>query len=162
MMIDKWKCMTFRAWLWFTITRPTISAPVIYWLHVWQNNPTVYSQTSMLHLVEAIFLSAIGKSYCCNYVYMKFKENHSTVTLEFWNVWWLWIHVLFFLTEDIFYVFLQDLFGKLRPNMSRYSSIEKLVAALVELEENERSAPVEQRHHIAGSGGFYHSYGRRR
>lgn len=41
-------------------------------------------------------------------------------------------------------MFLQDLFGELRPNMSRYSSIEELVAALVELEENERSAPVEK------------------
>ncbi|AQK72843.1 Regulator of nonsense transcripts UPF2 [Zea mays] len=39
---------------------------------------------------------------------------------------------------------IQDLFGELRPNMSRYLSIEELVAALVELEENERSAPVEK------------------
>ncbi|EES07187.1 hypothetical protein BDA96_04G237300 [Sorghum bicolor] len=39
---------------------------------------------------------------------------------------------------------IQDLFAELRPNMSRYSSIEELVAALVELEENERSAPVEK------------------
>ncbi|OEL33050.1 Regulator of nonsense transcripts UPF2 [Dichanthelium oligosanthes] len=38
----------------------------------------------------------------------------------------------------------QDLFAELRPNMSRYSSIEELSAALVELEENERSAPVEK------------------
>uniref|UniRef100_A0A804NTM6 MIF4G domain-containing protein n=1 Tax=Zea mays TaxID=4577 RepID=A0A804NTM6_MAIZE len=39
---------------------------------------------------------------------------------------------------------IQDLFGELRPTMSRYSSIEELVAALVEFEENERSAPVEK------------------
>ncbi|PUZ76674.1 hypothetical protein GQ55_1G309400 [Panicum hallii var. hallii] len=39
---------------------------------------------------------------------------------------------------------IQDLFADLRPNMSRYSSIEELNAALVELEENERSAPVEK------------------
>ncbi|KAL6633939.1 hypothetical protein ACP70R_026610 [Stipagrostis hirtigluma subsp. patula] len=39
---------------------------------------------------------------------------------------------------------IQDLFGELRPNMSRYSSIEELNAALVELEENERAAPIEK------------------
>ncbi|KAF8768867.1 hypothetical protein HU200_007431 [Digitaria exilis] len=39
---------------------------------------------------------------------------------------------------------IQDLFAEVRPNMSRYSSIEELNAALVELEENERSAPVEK------------------
>ncbi|KAL6899559.1 hypothetical protein ACP4OV_006217 [Aristida adscensionis] len=39
---------------------------------------------------------------------------------------------------------IQDLFSELRPNMSRYSSIEELNAALVELEENERAAPVEK------------------
>ena len=42
------------------------------------------------------------------------------------------------------YVSLQDLFADIRPNMSRYSSIEELNAALIELEENERSAPVEK------------------
>ncbi|KAG2660031.1 regulator of nonsense transcripts UPF2-like [Panicum virgatum] len=39
---------------------------------------------------------------------------------------------------------IQDLFADIRPNMSRYSSIEELNAALIELEENERSAPVEK------------------
>ncbi|KAG2652513.1 hypothetical protein PVAP13_1NG357700 [Panicum virgatum] len=39
---------------------------------------------------------------------------------------------------------IQDLFSDLRPNMSRYSSIEELNAALIELEENERSAPLEK------------------
>ncbi|TKW40460.1 hypothetical protein SEVIR_1G247700v4 [Setaria viridis] len=39
---------------------------------------------------------------------------------------------------------IQDLFAEIRPNMARYSSIEELNAALVELEENERSAPVEK------------------
>ncbi|AQK53766.1 Regulator of nonsense transcripts UPF2 [Zea mays] len=39
---------------------------------------------------------------------------------------------------------IQVSFGELRPTMSRYSSIEELVAALVEFEENERSAPVEK------------------
>jgi regulator of nonsense transcripts 2 len=96
-------------------------------------------------LVEAIFLSVIGKSYCCSYIYMKFKENHSTVHLN----------VELFDDSEYMYYFsrglrtyfmcsLKDLFGELRPNMSRYLSIEELVAALVELEENERSAPVEK------------------
>ncbi|KAK3158519.1 hypothetical protein QOZ80_2AG0138210 [Eleusine coracana subsp. coracana] len=39
---------------------------------------------------------------------------------------------------------IQDLFAELRPNMSRYSSIEELNAAIVELEEKERAAPVEK------------------
>ncbi|XP_062219731.1 LOW QUALITY PROTEIN: regulator of nonsense transcripts UPF2-like [Phragmites australis] len=39
---------------------------------------------------------------------------------------------------------IQDLFAELRSNMSRYSSIDELNAALVELEENERAAPVEK------------------
>ncbi|XP_062222688.1 regulator of nonsense transcripts UPF2-like isoform X2 [Phragmites australis] len=39
---------------------------------------------------------------------------------------------------------IQDLFVELRPNMSRYSSMEELNAALVELEESECAAPVEK------------------
>ncbi|XP_022744758.1 regulator of nonsense transcripts UPF2-like isoform X2 [Durio zibethinus] len=35
---------------------------------------------------------------------------------------------------------LQDLFAELRPNMTRYSSVEEVNAALVELEEHERAA----------------------
>ncbi|TVU29130.1 hypothetical protein EJB05_20682 [Eragrostis curvula] len=38
----------------------------------------------------------------------------------------------------------QDLFAELRPKMSRYSSIEELNAAIVELEESERAAPVDK------------------
>ncbi|GJN21643.1 hypothetical protein PR202_gb09138 [Eleusine coracana subsp. coracana] len=39
---------------------------------------------------------------------------------------------------------IQDLFAELRPNMSRYSSIEELNSAIVELEEKEHAAPVEK------------------
>ncbi|KAL7614468.1 regulator of nonsense transcripts UPF2 [Lactuca sativa] len=39
---------------------------------------------------------------------------------------------------------LQDLFGDLRPNMTRYSTIEEADAALVQLEEHERSG---EKHH---------------
>ncbi|CAI9091024.1 OLC1v1025941C1 [Oldenlandia corymbosa var. corymbosa] len=39
---------------------------------------------------------------------------------------------------------LQDLFAELRPNMTRYSSIEEVNAALVELEEHERFVATEK------------------
>ncbi|XP_044461483.1 regulator of nonsense transcripts UPF2 [Mangifera indica] len=39
---------------------------------------------------------------------------------------------------------LQDLFAELRPNMTRYSSIEEVNAALVELEEHERTVSTEK------------------
>ncbi|XP_010253476.1 PREDICTED: regulator of nonsense transcripts UPF2 isoform X2 [Nelumbo nucifera] len=39
---------------------------------------------------------------------------------------------------------LQDLFADLRPNMTRYSSIEEVNAALVELEEHERAVPTDK------------------
>ncbi|RWW30740.1 hypothetical protein GW17_00004673 [Ensete ventricosum] len=39
---------------------------------------------------------------------------------------------------------IQDTFADLRPNMTRYSSIEEVNAALVELEENERTASTEK------------------
>ncbi|XP_058081432.1 regulator of nonsense transcripts UPF2 isoform X2 [Magnolia sinica] len=39
---------------------------------------------------------------------------------------------------------IQDLFADLRPNMTRYSSIEEVNAALVELEEHERTASTEK------------------
>ncbi|XP_062092881.1 regulator of nonsense transcripts UPF2 [Humulus lupulus] len=39
---------------------------------------------------------------------------------------------------------LQDLFADLRPNMTRYSSIEEVSSALVELEEHERSLPSDK------------------
>ncbi|KAL5208454.1 hypothetical protein ABZP36_032889 [Zizania latifolia] len=39
---------------------------------------------------------------------------------------------------------IQDLFAELRPNMARYSSVEELDAALVELEESERAASVDK------------------
>jgi regulator of nonsense transcripts 2 len=47
-------------------------------------------------------------------------------------------------SEISLHFFLQDLFADIRPNMSRYSSVEELNAALVELEENERAVPVEK------------------
>ncbi|VAI46961.1 unnamed protein product [Triticum turgidum subsp. durum] len=39
---------------------------------------------------------------------------------------------------------IQDLFAELRPNMTRYSSIDELNSALAELEEHERAASVEK------------------
>ncbi|KAL9365459.1 hypothetical protein Peur_043332 [Populus x canadensis] len=39
---------------------------------------------------------------------------------------------------------LQDLFAELRPNMIRYSSIEEVNAALIELEENERTVSTDK------------------
>ncbi|OWM70144.1 hypothetical protein CDL15_Pgr025994 [Punica granatum] len=39
---------------------------------------------------------------------------------------------------------LQDLFAELRPNMTRYASIEEVNAALIELEEHERTASAEK------------------
>ncbi|XP_047081890.1 regulator of nonsense transcripts UPF2 [Lolium rigidum] len=39
---------------------------------------------------------------------------------------------------------IQDLFADLRPNMTRYSSIDELNSALAELEEHERAASVEK------------------
>ncbi|KAK6270895.1 hypothetical protein POUND7_007993 [Theobroma cacao] len=39
---------------------------------------------------------------------------------------------------------LQDLFAELRPNMTRYSSMEEVNAALVELEEHERTASTDK------------------
>uniref|UniRef100_A0A803P209 MIF4G domain-containing protein n=1 Tax=Cannabis sativa TaxID=3483 RepID=A0A803P209_CANSA len=39
---------------------------------------------------------------------------------------------------------LQDLFADLRPNMTRYSSIEEVTLALVELEEHERTLPSDK------------------
>ncbi|XP_048446405.1 regulator of nonsense transcripts UPF2 isoform X2 [Pyrus x bretschneideri] len=39
---------------------------------------------------------------------------------------------------------LQDLFADLRPNMTRYSSIEEVNAALVELEERDRTVPIDK------------------
>lgn len=39
---------------------------------------------------------------------------------------------------------MQDLFAELRPNMTRYSSIEEVNAALVELEEHERTVSTEK------------------
>ncbi|CAL9127450.1 unnamed protein product [Musa textilis] len=39
---------------------------------------------------------------------------------------------------------IQDTFADLRPNMTRYSSIEEVNAALLELEENERTASTEK------------------
>ncbi|KAJ6317551.1 hypothetical protein OIU76_013149 [Salix suchowensis] len=39
---------------------------------------------------------------------------------------------------------LQDLFAELRPNMIRYSSIEEVNAALIELEENERAVSTDK------------------
>lgn len=39
---------------------------------------------------------------------------------------------------------MQDLFADLRPNMTRYSSIEEVNAALVELEENERTISTDK------------------
>ncbi|XP_057981862.1 regulator of nonsense transcripts UPF2 isoform X1 [Malania oleifera] len=39
---------------------------------------------------------------------------------------------------------LQDLFAELRPNMTRYSSIEEVNAALIELEEHERTVPTDK------------------
>ncbi|CAN6704891.1 unnamed protein product [Malus baccata var. baccata] len=39
---------------------------------------------------------------------------------------------------------LQDLFADLRPNMARYSSIEEVNAALVELEERDRTVSIEK------------------
>ncbi|KAJ6852239.1 regulator of nonsense transcripts UPF2 [Iris pallida] len=39
---------------------------------------------------------------------------------------------------------IQDMFAELRPNMARYSSIEEVNAALVELEEHERTASSER------------------
>ncbi|KAM3242371.1 hypothetical protein ACQJBY_054819 [Aegilops geniculata] len=41
-------------------------------------------------------------------------------------------------------MFFQDLFAELRPNMTRYSSIDELNSALAELEEHERAASVEK------------------
>lgn len=45
----------------------------------------------------------------------------------------------------------QDLFAELRPNMMRYSSIEEANAALIELEEHERSASTEKANSISHS-----------
>ncbi|XP_017697728.2 regulator of nonsense transcripts UPF2 isoform X2 [Phoenix dactylifera] len=39
---------------------------------------------------------------------------------------------------------IQDMFAELRPNMTRYSSIEEVNAALIELEEHERMASIEK------------------
>ncbi|XP_048231473.1 regulator of nonsense transcripts UPF2 [Ricinus communis] len=39
---------------------------------------------------------------------------------------------------------LQDLFADLRPSMTRYSSIEEVNAALIELEENERTGSIDK------------------
>ena len=39
---------------------------------------------------------------------------------------------------------MQDLFAELRPNMTRYSSMEEVNAALVELEEHEHSASTDK------------------
>jgi regulator of nonsense transcripts 2 len=39
---------------------------------------------------------------------------------------------------------LQDLFAELRPNMTRYSSLEEVNAALVELEEHERTVSTDK------------------
>lgn len=39
---------------------------------------------------------------------------------------------------------LQDLFAELRPNMTRYSSIEEVNAALVELEEHDRTVSTDK------------------
>ncbi|KAF8397616.1 hypothetical protein HHK36_016536 [Tetracentron sinense] len=42
---------------------------------------------------------------------------------------------------------LQDLFADLRPNMTRYTSIEEVSAALIELEEHERTVSTEKTSH---------------